>query len=62
MNDGIFKTKRTGLVGLTRVDIQWHWSIQERAERMERACRLMPVKEDKSNGRQMVLPGIKRRT
>jgi len=58
MNDGIFKTKRTCLVGSARVDIQWLWAVQERAKRMERVCRLNPVKEDKSKVRQMVLPGI----
>jgi len=57
MNDGIFKTTRTGLVGATRMDFQWFQSVTERAQRKAKACRPQGDTEDEINpGRQLCLP------
>ena len=59
MDDGIFKTGRTVLVGGRRVDIQWMWQIEERAARLEKACRPPKVENGKEGqAKQIRLPGI----
>ena len=59
MDDGIFKTGRTVFVGGRRVDIQWIWQIEERAARLEKACRPPKAEEgEKGQPRQQRLPGI----
>ena len=59
MDDGIFKTGRTCLVGGRRVDIQWMWNIEARARRLEKACRPPNAAQGKDDQvRQQRLPGM----
>ena len=59
MDEGIFKTKRTCLVGGRRVDIQWMWNIEARARRLAKACRPpRPGAGKEDAGKPQRLPGM----
>jgi hypothetical protein len=54
-----FKLPRTGLLGSTRVDVQWWWEKMKRAERLERACRPPQLHNQPETSKQLRLPGVK---
>lgn len=57
MDEGIFKTGRTGLIGSRRVDIQVLWAAKDRAKRLERAS--APRKQEPAGKeKQLRLPGV----
>ena len=58
MDDGIFKTGRTGLVGGRRVDIQWLWDVEKKAEIIERACRPPVASSGKKSAKQLKITNI----
>ena len=59
MNDGIFKTRRTGLLGSRRVDVQWWWAALERAKKLAKVCRPHHERQNKTTpDNQLRLPGL----
>jgi len=55
MDDGIFKTGRTMLIGGRRVDVQYMWRTMERAAILEKACR-PPSEKKRAAAKQLKLP------
>jgi len=55
MEDGIFKTKRRGLVGGKPVDIQYLWDVEQRARVRNLAANPAPAKQV-SGSKQLPLP------